>query len=392
MQQPTARILAACKDMGGANILLPVVKRLRQEKFDTTLIGYETSEAFFRQKGIAFNTISDFGLSQANEKSMAELISKTEPSLVLLGTSANKSIEKPLTEAARKQGIKTLAILDFWSNYRKRFVVDSDKDFENYAPDYLAVMSQFAKTEATASGFRPGKVFVVGQPHFDSLQLVKSCFKKEEAAAFKKSLGIAAEQKVILFLSQKSEETYGSRQESEAALGFSQTLVMQLLVKSLQRIGERHGKKFVLVIKPHPAEDLQKFSSFEKMNNPTIIVARKAETRQAILSSDFVVGMDSITLFEALFFGKPVLSLQPNLKKPDRLNFGGKQVIETVCSEKLIQPSLEKFLFQKSALDSMQRNRDFFIKALAIDGKATDRVLRFVKRLLNSKKTGKPFT
>ena len=106
------KLLAACKDMGGANILFLLVKALRKD-FDVTLVGFETSERFFSSKEIKFSTPTQLGLNALDSEDMGKLLDEKKPELVLLGTSWKDSIEKHLVVAARERGIKTVAFLDF---------------------------------------------------------------------------------------------------------------------------------------------------------------------------------------------------------------------------------------------------------------------------------------
>ncbi len=393
MRRKRTRILAACKDRGGSNILLPAVKRLRQGGFDVTLLGYETSEKFFKEQGVKFNTIKDFGLEKADEESMAKLLFILKPGLILLGTSWRESIEKPLAAAGKKQGITTVAVLDYWSNYRKRFFLNPDngtqEDFEKYSPDYFLVMSKFAKREAVREGFKKSSVIIVGQPYFDGLQKERENFKQLEKTAFRKKMKISGEEITVLFLSQSLEEMALSKGKCEKEFGFCPVEVVNFIVKALGKISTENKKKFVLVIKTHPAEKYGKYAELEKIKSPRVIIDNNSDARQLILGSDFVLGMHSITLFDALVLGKPVLSIQPNLKIRDPLYLDGKQLIPAVYEKGRIKKSLEAFLFEKKFSNLIEKNMVFFAKAMQIDGKSMERIMHFIKKLLAQKNGSK---
>src|SRR3989344_7327653 len=126
-RRPGMKILATSWHPGGANAIVPVIKQLMAEgKTDVTVIGHEFTEPIFAKAGLEFKTIKDFGLGDISLNSMEKLLTAVSPTLVLTGTAAqegkgNNVIEHTITLAARKLGVKSLAVLDVWANYWQRF-------------------------------------------------------------------------------------------------------------------------------------------------------------------------------------------------------------------------------------------------------------------------------
>ena len=114
------KIIATSWHPGGANAIIPVIKRLQKEEgVEMTIIGHEVSKGTFSKAGIDYQVIKDHGIEDVSINSMTKLIKKIHPELILTGSSVQDKdtrdvIEQTLTLAATGREIKSLSVLDWY--------------------------------------------------------------------------------------------------------------------------------------------------------------------------------------------------------------------------------------------------------------------------------------
>ena len=150
-------------DPGGGAALIPVIQQLiSEQKTNVHVYAYRQSTNLFRRQKIPFwalpetTTLDDF----------RSLLERHRTSVILTATSVNGiDLEKKLIAAAKDADIPSLAVLDFWTNYRARFE-DKHKQL-TFLPDRIAVMDQRAVTEMGRLGFPVNQLIITGQPALD---------------------------------------------------------------------------------------------------------------------------------------------------------------------------------------------------------------------------------
>ncbi len=99
-----------------------------------------------------------------------------------------------------------------------------------------------------------------------------------------------------------------------------------------------------IVIRAHPAEDLNKWNRFNNRKN--IIVTSKFDVVPWIINSQAVIHNTCTTGIEAYLLGKPVISYFPT--KPDvELEFLPDDISFQVKNKEELQRSIERFVYQK---------------------------------------------
>src|SRR3989338_8438163 len=119
------KVIATSWHPGGANAIIPVIKRL-QNDIEVEVIGHGFSEGVFKRAGIDYKTIGDYHINNISTNSMIQIIQKIHPQLVLTGSSIQDKdnrnvIEQTITLAARKKKIKSLSVMDWWGNLWEKF-------------------------------------------------------------------------------------------------------------------------------------------------------------------------------------------------------------------------------------------------------------------------------
>src|SRR5437016_260504 len=131
-------VVAVCGDPGGANAVAPVLQLLVKEaRVAVRPMPYNQAVSLWTNHRIKIEPL----WPDLDRAGIIELLREPTAAFLLTGTSMNSlEFEKQFIAAAREVGLPSLAVLDFWSNYRRRF---SDKDETLiYLPDRIAVIDE----------------------------------------------------------------------------------------------------------------------------------------------------------------------------------------------------------------------------------------------------------
>ncbi|HTO73243.1 MAG TPA: hypothetical protein VMJ30_05460, partial [Gemmatimonadales bacterium] len=222
--------------------------------------------------------------------------------------------ELRFTARARELGVPSLAVLDFWGQYRGRFTWQNHLEM----PDRIAVMDDVARGEMLREGFPAIRLAVTGQPALDELseyakpEVRSSCHRELRRRARIEDLPGP----VILYASQPLSQLH-----DPAVLGFHERDVLIDTVAAAGAVLARHRQHATLVIKPHPREVGHPIALPQSGPSLTVRLLNESDVspRLAAAGADLVVGMNSMLLLEACLLGTPVVSYQPGLKQPDVL-------------------------------------------------------------------------
>jgi hypothetical protein len=289
------KIICLAGDPGGARALSPVIAELRQRGVDLHLLGYRQGSAILQEHGLPV-TVCDEHLAQH----AAQYLQNAQADLLLTATSMNgQDFEKIFIQAASQCGLASLAVLDFWSNYRGRFTTRPPDGELDATPDQIAVMDARAVAEMVAQGFPPHQLVITGQPAYDEL------FQPVDVPATRQrvrtALGIAAEDVLLIYASQPFTEM--TAETGIPHVSYDEMECLRLLLDSLQATNS-----LKIWVRPHPRETAAKFHA---LADPRLIISADFDRISAICAADGVTGMSSNFLLEAALLGLPVLSLQP---------------------------------------------------------------------------------
>lgn len=366
-----SRILVAAHDAGGSNAVAPVLKELATRRMPLSIFADGPAYELLSTQALDVQRLE---LEEAGAR-VGLLFDSCRPRLLLVGNSCGPSLEDRFVVEARKRKVPSVGILDSWLLYDRKFSDGTDP--WAFLPDTLIVMDAIAKNDMVGLGAPQERLLPLGQPQFDQLQIRAKAFGEAAKQTVRASLGVPGQETLVLFLSQDMERFYGGREAALDSLGYTEYMVLDLLKERLSRLAARHGRIFHLVIKLHPRDDVLKYRGYG------LSVVRNADPYSLMLSSDLVVGMDSILLIEGGLMGCPTLSLQPSRKGPDtlvtnRLGFG-QYCYETDEVERKIEALLFDQIAREAAVRAMQR---FSIKL-----GATERITKWILSALDGKTT-----
>ncbi len=310
------RIAVICGDAGGTNSLVPVISLLTDDSnFRLIIFSYREGRKILQKRGIKYIELNE----TTNFKEALQLLKNFQVDFLLSDTSLNSlaqtsiELEKLFILAARKLTIPSLSVLDYWSNYTIRFS-DNKKNLI-YLPDKIAIMDKQVYDDMVSENFPYQILEITGQPAFSELTEWKSKFTTSKKNIIFNLLGINSYEYFVIFA---SEPVLSGNPLHTLKPGYTEKSVLELLIKTFEIIQVEIPRRIVLVIRPHPKEDLEKFRLI-KSQTIRILIFTEEHTRDVVMSADLVTGITSTILIEAALLGCIVVSLQPGLKTKDIL-------------------------------------------------------------------------
>lgn len=343
------RIIFSSSDAGGGNAILPLVKKLKKNNFQIIcLIGGQSREVF-KQANIDF-----FNGDALSCKDLKSLISAFQPNLFVFGSSLGLTIEKCVLKYCKTHKIKSLCILDFWSNYWQRFS-NTKKDFE-HLPDTICVMDKYAEKEMINEGFPPGIIKVTGNPYFD--EFIKGITSENE------------EKERILFISQPIRDL--NKNKNIPSFGYDEFAVLVDVLEVLNNF----PYSFKLIIRSHPKENPDKFIRFIERYKNKAALENISDIKLSLSQSALVIGITSVVLFQAAAARKKVISYQPSLKREDCLVSNRLGLSRLITDKQTLKNVLEDYFQKKNfKLPQSKNKKPFLVK------NAADNIIKIIQAL-----------
>lgn len=282
------RALVVCEDAGAAAALAPVCEVLRAE--GATVAGW-LGEVAGRTLGVAGRRI--LADADALERALAtDEISRSD--VLLAGTSAwGLRLEARAVLEARRRGVPSVGLLDFWSNYEPRLSFPERTGLDA-CPDVLAVVDGTMRDDLVTLGVPSARLVVTGSPAFD---------RWLDAPA--RPPGHAG--RSVVFLSQPLRALYGD------ALGYDELVVLEATARISADLGAP------LVVRPHPREDRGALEAVIATLPGEIAFSTEADLGADLAAARVVVGMTTMGLVHAALGGVPAISAQLERRGDDGL-------------------------------------------------------------------------
>lgn len=314
------KIIFLAHDPGGYDVIWPVYKFIKKVRDDTELILVgpmgEKNKKFKKKREEVIRYLK-------------EMIGHLK-FLLVTGTSWNSDVELAAIKLCRENSIETIAILDYWCNYKERFRMENEYIF----PDHYFVMDEIAYKEAVECGVDRSIMVIVGQPGLDFYvdRKVKTDNNNK-----------------ILFLSQPLSVLYRDDE------GYSEFSAFEGILKA--------GKELNIdvKIKFHPKET-------EKMKYKYKYYQVEGNLAEIAFEYNVVIGMSTMGLLQCALMGIPVVSYQPGL------------ITEDICIINKLGITKGAYTYEE-LLNQLRNIKTVKKKKLPFwfDGKSTERC---VKRIL----------
>jgi hypothetical protein len=349
------RVVIFARDAGAAAALAPVARALiRDELFGVSIVAYGKAASVFETRGLPVLSFPE----DASGQQVESLLRRERAPALLTGTSLQPQRDAIFWQAAERQGISSIALLDHWCNYVERF---SDKGAFDCMPQTIAVMDNSAADELRRQGCPSGHLLVTGQPHFDDLVRDSSRLTRAEV---RRELGISDKQTLLVFASEPQARFYGSDARHPSFLGYTEQDSLAAVLDAAAVV----VPDALLLVKLHPLEAPDAFAELAdrepRMATRTI---RAYPTEHLVSAADVVLGMTSVFLLEAVMTGAPTISVRPG---------GGNNHFLDVHADKIASVTDVDCLPEvlATAVDAAQRGSTAFFEA-SFGERAVERVV-----------------
>jgi hypothetical protein len=273
-------------DAGGAEILSSWLKRTNCL---ASVVVAGPAEKIFRRK-----------CPQANFMKLDEALIKS--SWVLSGTGWQSNFELQAISKARNLGIKTVAFLDHWVNYRERF----EENGYIVLPDEIWVGD--TEAERIASNlFDQTPVLLKLNPYFEDIveeieviQQFKAKPKKTEVLYVCEPIG------------DKALKEHGN----ERHFGYHEHDALRFFLKNISALCQPID---TITIRPHPSDPEDKYQWARNVAGLPVQFGGKKTLLEETLDSTIVVGCESMAMVVGLLAKKRVISTIPPGGPPCRL-------------------------------------------------------------------------
>jgi hypothetical protein len=341
------RILALAGDPGGAEAIAPVISALKYDPcYDVEVYSYRQATAIFARHSLAPKVIFE-SESTADFK---RLLTEQQIEVVLCATSVNGvDFETLLVLAAKQCGVASISVVDFWSNYRRRYLNASKTEL--ILPDKIAVPDERAKSQMIFHGFPPDKIVVTGQPALDRLADIETARLETAAVRLRDDLRFDAKTVVVIFASQPLSEFYGGEKNCRSTLGYTELTVFELVQDAVEIVEKSLSHiRVKLIVQSHPRENVDAWKRLEIEQRSFVVNPLPVTSFDVCIGADIVIGMTSMLLLEIRCLGKQVLSVEPGTASPLYQNFSEVDVftsedasaLASVISRKLQNPRLSR--------------------------------------------------
>lgn len=264
-------------DAGGAEVLSSFLSHNPQKCY-LVLEGPAIS-IFNRKLGICILTALDIAIKEC--------------SWVLCGSSWQSNLEKQAIIMARLYDKKIITFLDHWVNYVERVQIDRKLNL----PDEVWVGDVYAKNIAQQL-FPTLKVSLVTNFYLqDVIRELRIVQQKVEVN--NSSVLYVCEPIREHALMEYGDEHYWGYTEEEALLFF------------LNNLAALNTSIASMVVRPHPSENLDKYSWVKNSKNIVIETSSTKSLIEQVCAAGIVVGCNSMAMVVALLAGKRVISSIP---------------------------------------------------------------------------------
>jgi hypothetical protein len=292
----------AARDPGAANVLVSFIQSWDAPS-DTTwdVWVFPAAAPVFEQASIVYHRWPE----GVEEKVLRRAWDRTPADVLVTGTSHYAPFEGVLWTIAQELGCPSLAVIDTITNTAERFR-------HGVKPDAVAAVAPQQVEELQGIGFRDGQIILIGFPWLvrQMAQIDLDAIALPPAAADDDRLH-------VLFVSEPiaSDVAAGANRP----YGFDEfeafTVVHRAAVEAVQR-----GTAVSLAVKFHPYEDPAEFMARAASLPPhSDLSIHYLDATHPPLPwvkwATLVTGISSTLMIEAMILGKPVVSVQPGLRR-----------------------------------------------------------------------------
>ena len=271
------KIVFVISDPGSANVILSIVKKFKLKKINFFFTNFNTKKYFinYKNKFLEIHSLKD-------------LIKKNYFNLAVIGTGyPPKYIH--LANYFKTYKILTVAILDHWLNFLRRF----KKNKSLFKPDVILMTHKI--NYRLDNFFKNIKIFNI-----------KNYYVDQQIREVKKIKKVKYD---CCYVSDPASYIINAK--------IRKKLIVDSMASFIAFIKKRKIKK--VLIRPHLKDNLYRFKNMikriaknKKYNHDSLVISKSKNISKDIGSSNLIFGMKSFGLFIALKVKKKVYSFQQN--------------------------------------------------------------------------------
>lgn len=266
-------------DAGGAEILSSFVRR-RSLACALVLEG-PARRVFERKLGVVRTLPLDDAMEQASE--------------IICGTSWQSDLEFRAIGMARQRGIRSVAFLDHWVNYKERF----SRDGVTHLADALWVGDEYAYGLARRV-FPDREVVELRNPYLQDI--VEQLESMPRRASSSGSL-------TVLYVCEPVAEHARVRHADANFWGYTEFSALRFFLANIAFLGKAVER---IILRPHPSESPDKYLWATAEFDLPIEIGGGKSLLEEVCDSDVVAGCESMALIVALAANKRVISCIPD--------------------------------------------------------------------------------
>jgi hypothetical protein len=247
---------------------------------------------------------------------------------LLSAAGAYNFIEHTFRLAARRAGISSVAVLDYWYEYAARFQRTTNGTVTSSKPDLVCALDEMSLTGLIEeAGFRPDQVMISGPPNLEATVANLRNVTEKEAVSWREKYGLRADELTIVFFSDPFyvgpngeyvlNEGTAFDAEGRSLFGYTPEQILGAVLRKVQWISDILKQPTNVLVKPHPREQRERlWPLVNSVHGPWLrsTVIENGSARELIAVADIVMGMGSVALLEAALAGKTTMSVEIGLQ------------------------------------------------------------------------------
>jgi len=238
--------------------------------------------------------IFELKLGKVNVMPLEESIFRSD--WVLCGSSWQSKLELTAIQISKLMGKKCVSLFDHWANFSERLYLAGG---QICVPDEIWVVDKYAE-EIARQEFPTLRIRRIRNHYFEELKKKIESIPKQ-SNSFNKCR--------VLFVTEPIEEHAKLHPGGENVWGYDERKGLEYFVENIEKV--LPYKKIDVTIRTHPSECAEKYTWICGFGGLDIKIGRKRTLLEAILSSDIVVGWESMALVVGLLANKRVISAIP---------------------------------------------------------------------------------
>lgn len=217
-------------------------------------------------------------------------------SSILCSTSGLSDLEYIAIKEAKKKGIKSVAILDHWINYRERFI----RNNKTIIPDEIWLTDKYG-LEISKKIFKKTKLKLIKNYYFIDFK------KKYKKIKYNKNTD---NKKILLYLCEPIANHCFSLFDDKYYYGYTEFESMTYFFKNIIKVLDNISK---IIIRLHPSENINKYDKIINEFNHLydIKISTNNKLHNDIRKSDIVFGCETMAMYFAKMLNKRVISVIP---------------------------------------------------------------------------------